>query len=134
MAPGRERAEAGDALAVGVDVGAAAHIVPVRTAAAQDDEVEAVGLGVDALGPVLHDGKPPAGRSRVLREQHLRVSGQPVEPLVRVDDLAALRLIGSIQAAKAGYSRSHTPIMLSTTPAASQSLPRTMLSLPPLQA
>ena len=62
MAPGRERAEAGDALAVGIDVGAAAHIVPVRAAAAQDDEVEAVSLSIDALGSVLHDGKPPAGR------------------------------------------------------------------------
>ena len=43
-------------------------------------------------------------------------------------------LLASTQTAKAGYSKSHTPIMLSVTPAASQSLPRTMLSLPPLQA
>ena len=100
MAPGRERAEAGDAPAVGVDVGATAHIVPVRTAAAQDDEVEAVGLGVDALGSVLHNGKPPPSSGRVLREQHFGVTGQPVEPLVRVDDLATSRLVGLDPAGK----------------------------------
>lgn len=36
MSPVRERAEPSDALAVGVDIGASAHIIPVRPAA-QDD-------------------------------------------------------------------------------------------------
>ena len=42
---------------------------------------------------MLHDGKPASGRSGVLGEKHFGVLGQPVDVLMRVDDLAALRLV-----------------------------------------
>ena len=94
MAPGRERAEPGHALSICVDIGAATNEVSVRPAAAQDDDVQFVGLEVFALRPVLDDGEPAPSRGRFLGEQHFGVFGQPVQALVCVDDFAARRLVG----------------------------------------
>ena len=58
MAPGRKRAKPGYALSVRVDVAAPADEIPVRPAAAQDDDVQLMGFEVFALGPVLDDGEP----------------------------------------------------------------------------
>ena len=91
--PCREGTEPRHALAVSVDVAVATDIIAVRTATSENNDVQLVRLEIFALRSVLHDGKPASSRSGVLGEKHLGVLGQPVDVLMRVDDLAALRLV-----------------------------------------
>ena len=93
MLPRSERAESRNTFAIGIDIAVATDIIAVRTAAAENDDVQLVRLEVFTLRSVLHDRKPSSGRGGVLGEKHLLMLHQPVDILMRVDDFAACRLM-----------------------------------------
>ena len=93
MLPRSERAESRHTFAIGIDIAVATDIIAVRTAAAENDDVQLVRLEVFTLRSVLHDRKPSSGRGGVLGEKHLLMLHQPVDILMRVDDFAACRLM-----------------------------------------
>ena len=116
MLPRSERAESRNTFAIGIDIAVATDIIAVRTAAAENDDVQLVRLEVFTLRSVLHDRKPSSGRGGVLGEKHLVVLDQPVDVLARVDDLASIGLVrlnprrksGIFQVAHADHAVSDT--------------------------
>lgn len=93
MLPRSKRAESRNTFAIGIDIAVATDIIAVRTATAENDDVQLVRLELFTLRSVLHDRKPSSGRGGVLGEKHLLMLHQPIDILMRVDDFAACRLM-----------------------------------------
>ena len=66
MLPRSERAESRNTFAIGIDIAVATDIIAVRTATAENDDIQLVRFEVFTLRSVLHDRKPSSGRGGVL--------------------------------------------------------------------